>query len=211
MLKVTHKMPLLDEVLQKLRAELPATCRYHSVSHTQDEVLPAAEQLADTSGLHDDQKQLLLAAAAFHDTGYTNGSSEGHEERSIEIAQETLASHGYTGEQIHAVADIIRSTKMPQNPGSLVEAIMCDADLALLGQPWEKYFARVEDLRTEWEATGGEPIPEEEWYEQRIRFLSSHTYWTEAAHTLFDTQKARNIARLRELLEEYRAGESTPR
>lgn len=199
-IEVTHDLPYLDEILQRLGAELPATRQYHSVQHTQDEVLPAAERLADAICISADQKKLLLAAAAFHDTGYINGPDEGHEERSIKIAQETLPSYGYTAEQLNTIAGIIRATRWPQRPCNLVEQIMSDADLAMLGHPWEKFFARSNRLRAEMEAVRGQPILEEDWYRGQIEFLSSHTYFTEAARALFGEKKDINITKMRERL-----------
>jgi uncharacterized protein len=205
---MANDMSYLDEVWQRLSTELPPELHYHSLQHTRDEVLPAAQQLAEMSGVRGEQKQLLLAAAAFHDTGFTNGPYEGHEERGIKIAETTLASHGYTPGQLRTVAGIIRATRWPQKPGSLVEEIMCDADLAMLGLPWEQFSARQQQLRAEEQALEGDTTTLEEFYERQIGFLSSHSYFTRAAHSLYDAQKAQNIRIMRERLEASRASQS---
>ena len=202
---MAYNLPYLGDLLDRLRAELPPARQYHSVLHTRDEVLPAAERLADMMEISADQKHLLLAAAAFHDTGYVNGPDAGHEERSIAIAQDILLSHGFTAEQIDTIANIIRATKWPQRPHNLTEQIMSDADLSMLGHQWEKFLARSNELRAENEAVSGKSISQEEWYKGQIEFLSAHNYFTDAAHALFDEQKASNIAHMREYLKAHKA------
>ncbi len=203
-----YDLPYLDEIVERLRAELPASRLYHSVQHTLDEVLPATWRLADILEISPNQKQLLLAAAALHDTGYINGPDEGHEERSIKIAHETLGSYGYTSEQLETISDIIRATKWPQDPHNLVEQILADADLSTLGYPWERFLRRSGQLRAEMEAIRGKSIPEDEWYRGQIAFLSAHSYFTDAAHSLYDEQKAKNIAKMRDHLEGHQAQEA---
>jgi predicted metal-dependent HD superfamily phosphohydrolase len=202
---MTEEKPYLNEVVRRLRDNLPAERQYHSAHHTADEVLPAAEQLAGMLGITGEQKRLLLTAAAFHDTGYMNGPDKGHEERSIEIAQELLPSYGYTPSQIEEVACIIRATKWPQQPRNLVEQVMADADLAMVGLPWDKFTARQNQLRVELEAIDGIDFTDIEWYEEQLDFISSHSFFTDAAHALFDEQKDRNIATMRKYLEEWKA------
>ncbi|WP_204306740.1 hypothetical protein, partial [Klebsiella pneumoniae] len=70
-----------------------------------------------------------MLAAWFHDTGFSSGQAEGHEETSVQIATQFLQSR-HTDEGImQRVASCIRATKMPQSPVSLIEKILCDADL----------------------------------------------------------------------------------
>lgn len=202
---MTEDTPYLNEIIRRLRADLPTERQYHSAHHTENEVLPAAEHLAGIMGIAAEQKRLLLAAAAFHDTGYMNGPDEGHEERSIAIAREVLPSFDYTPEEIEEVARIIRATKWPQQPCNLVEQVMADADLAMVGLPWEEFSARQQHLRAEIQAIDGVSLSDEEWYEEQIDFVSSHSFFTDAAHALFDEQKALNIARMLEYLEEWKS------
>ena len=206
---MSEDKPYLPEIVRRLRRGLPAERQYHSAHHTENEVLPAAERLAGIIGIAGQQKRLLLTAAAFHDTGYIDGPDEGHEERSIAIAREVLPSFDYTPEEIEDVACIIRATKWPQQPRNLVEQVMADADLSMVGLPWEEFSTRQKHLRAEIEAVDGITIPDEEWYEEQIDFVSSHSFFTDAAHALFDEQKASNIARMREYLEKLRAAKQS--
>ena len=57
-------------ILDWLASELPGNLIYHSIRHTRDDVLPAAERLAELSGLGREKSLLLRTAALYHDTGY---------------------------------------------------------------------------------------------------------------------------------------------
>ena len=74
-----------------------------------------------------------MAAAWFHDTGHLNGAPEGHEERSVQIMKEFLATKGIEEKIITEISICIRGTKMPAVATTLVEQIICDADTYHLG------------------------------------------------------------------------------
>ena len=71
----------------------------------------------------------LLLSAWFHDTGYSSGKVEGHEEISVQIATQFLQQHAVSDMVQQRVTSCIRATHMPQSPISQVEKILCDADL----------------------------------------------------------------------------------
>ena len=61
---------------------------YHNYKHTQ-EVVANAEILANADNLNEEEKEILLVACWFHDSGYTEDIML-HEEKSCEIAAEFL-------------------------------------------------------------------------------------------------------------------------
>ena len=58
---------------------------FHSLEHTED-VADACSRMADHYQLNEEDRFVLSIAAWFHDTGYTSGRPEGHEDVSIQFA-----------------------------------------------------------------------------------------------------------------------------
>lgn len=183
--------------LSRLEKELPDFLTYHCIEHTRDDVVPAVAMLADALGVDAHARLLLLTAAYFHDTGFIY-QVQNHEEVGVEIAREVLPSLGYSPHQIDVIDGLIMATRMPQNPHGLLQEIIADADMDSLGR--EDFFPIADNLRRELEALGS-VRSDADWYQFEIGFLSNHRYFTSAARQIRDGQKARNIARLHELLQ----------
>ncbi len=178
--------------LRRLERELSPRLTYHSLAHTRDEVLPAAELLAADAGVNGEPLMLLRTAAVFHDVGFVV-QREGHEAAGMTIAQAVLPSFGYTDSQLTVIGDLVMATRLPQSPRTLLECILADADLDLLGR--EAYWVRHLDLRAEW-AAFGLSMSDLEWYQNQLSFLSGHTYFSPFARQRRDPQKLDNIRRL---------------
>jgi uncharacterized protein len=187
--------------LGRLDQELDPQLRYHSIAHTRDDVLPAAERLAALEGVYDADLLLLRTAASFHDLGFVV-QREGHEAIGAQIAATVLPGFGYSAEQIAVICGIIMATRTPQMPKTLLEQIMADADLDVVGR--EDFLARNEDLRAELAAYGMR-FSDEQWYRSQLDFLDQHTYWTAAAHQLRDAGKQQHSAQFRALLAQAQA------
>ena len=92
---------------------------------------------------------------------------------------------------------MIRATRLPQSPQSLLEQILADADLDLFGR--SDFLERNHKLRVELHAFGN-ITTDEAWYNDQIRFMQQHRYWTTSARALRDSQKERNIEALQAFL-----------
>jgi len=187
-----------EYVLERLEQELRPYLSYHTLGHTRDEVVPATDLLAREQGVKGLDYVLLLTAAYFHDIGYINGM-EDHETTSARIASEALPGFGYTPEQIETIRKIIMATKLPQSPQTLLEEIMDDADLDVLGR--DDFLKRSLDLRAELAALGVSHS-DKAWYRSQLEFIKAHNYFTPAAHQLRDEKKRENIAALVSLLKQ---------
>ena len=95
---------------------------YHNLDHTK-EVIDTAKLIGEKSGLSEEQMEILLLAAWFHDIGIILQYNE-HEEKSVEICSEFLTKYNYPQEKIDNVAKIILSTRIPQKPKTLLEKIL---------------------------------------------------------------------------------------
>ena len=183
---------------ERLQHELSPTLIYHGIAHTRDEVVPAAETLAGMEGITGRSLLLLLTAAWFHDLGYVENAVH-HELISARMAMEVLPSFGYSPADVEIVRWAILATALPQSPRNLLEQILTDADLDVLGQ--SNYMKRNQDLRQEL-TFFGKTFTDEEWYSQQLKFIEGHQYFTASAHTMRDAQKSINIRALRNVLEE---------
>jgi uncharacterized protein len=191
-----------DYALERLERELAPSLFYHSLAHTRDEVAPAAQRLAALEGVEGEPRLLLLTAAYYHDIGFLQQRQD-HESASVCIAQEALPAFGYTPTQIGTISQIILTTAASQTPRTLLEEIMVDADLDVLGT--EAYRRRSLDVRRELEAFGV-ASSDEGWYRGQLDLLQSHRYRTQSARRLRDAGKQRNLEFVKSVLEALRAG-----
>lgn len=166
---------------------------FHNLDHT-EAVAEACSQMADYYQLNDEDRFVLMLSAWFHDTGYSSGKVEGHEEISVQIATEFLQQHNVSETIQQRVTSCIRATHMPQSPISQVEKILCDADLSHLST--EDFKAMNQLLKQERENLLGQKISKKEWRKSNIKFLQQHKYFTEYGEQYLESKKQDNLAAL---------------
>ncbi|HEV8503871.1 MAG TPA: Pycsar system effector family protein, partial [Chitinophagaceae bacterium] len=168
------------------------TFTYHNLSHTLY-VVKAAEMIATSMNIESRQKKILLVAAWFHDVGYTQ-QIDNHETAGAVIAEKFLLEKNVDSEDIETVKSCILSTHYPQKPDSILESILCDADMMHLS---DKAFIDVGvSLRMEWELTKARKFTDEEWYDLNIQFVSAHKYHTSFAIKNLESHKNKNLKKL---------------
>lgn len=180
-------------VITFLNENLDPSFLYHNLTHTQ-RVVDKANELADLSGIDDAQKNILLLASWFHDTGYTKGIKN-HEAESVLIAKDFLKQQKVSEANINAICDLILATKMEAVPNNQLEKIIRDADCAHIGS--KTYIETSELLRKEWELNYDRTLTESEWLDENINFLSTkHRFYTDAASANWDKRKGKNLSLL---------------
>jgi uncharacterized protein len=189
--------------LGRLANELAPLWVYHSLVHTRDDVLPAAERLAALEGVGGEAAQLLSTAACYHDLGFIEQRNQ-HEIISAHMAAAALPAFGYSPSQIALIEGMILATQLPQSPRTPLEQLLADADLDVLGR--SDFLALNQNLRTEL-ASCGMQFSDVAWYTGQISFLQSHHYWTATMRRLRDRQKRQNIITLQALLMEAAAND----
>lgn len=182
----------IDHIIKAMQNELPDNLRYHSLQHTLD-VMRSCENLAAKHNVEGENLNLLLTAAAFHDSGFIY-TYKNHEERGCQIVKEKLPKFGYSQKQVDAINGMIMATKIPQSPTNLLEKILCDADLDYLGG--DQYDEISGQLLEELGLFGFE-LSKEEWLNMQINFLESHHYWTEVAVQSLTSRKNEVLERLK--------------
>lgn len=185
-------------LLQRLERELDPNLFYHGVHHTRDDVLPAAERLAALGGLDEESTLRLRTAALFHDVGFLE-QYQNNERIAAATAKEILPQYGFNTAQVATISRIILATQMPQRPGTMLEALLCDADMDSLGR--DDYLETSLNLRMELIAHG-QTISLTAWYRRQVTFISGHSYFTNVAQSLRRTKKLENLAMVKSLLRE---------
>ncbi|HEY9261471.1 Pycsar system effector family protein [Chitinophaga sp.] len=191
-----------DYVLAQYQQHPRPNLVYHNLVHTQ-QVVQAAAQIAAHYRLQDDELLAVYVAAWFHDAGYLTGEGKVHEENGAKEAIQFLQQQQVPENVQTMVQGAIMATKMPQSPHTLVEQIVCDADLSHLGS--KEFADRNKLLRHELELTYEHEIPAIKWLTNNVAFLTAHHYWTDYAQTLFKQQKDDNLAKLQKKLEKKSA------
>ena len=111
---------------------------------------------------------------------------------------EALPKFGYTHSQVDAVCEMVRATKVPQQPRNKLSRILCDADLDYLGRP--DFFRIGATLFTEFKHY--EVVKtEREWNELQVRFLSKHRYFTAHSKRVRQPVKQLHLAAVKDWLE----------
>ena len=180
-------------ILSRLENELDPRLGYHNLSHTLD-VVKQAEVIAKKEKVNDKHELLLLkTAAVFHDSGFLL-VYKNHEEKSCEIAAEALKNI-FGEEDIKKVNGMIMATKIPQSPHTLLEQIICDADLDYLGRNDFEPISR--SLYKEFLTF--KIIPEDIiWDHIQIKFFESHHYFTGTSISKRNEKKLKHLNILKE-------------
>jgi len=168
---------------------------YHNLDHTLY-VVEAVEKLGAFCVLQEKDAFLLTLSAWFHDVGYLHGR-EGHEEASCRIAEVFLRQQELPDDLIATVLRLITVTRRNVPPTDMLEEIMLDADTFHLAR--KSFFKKSELLRKEMELLCGKMIGKGEWYEETIRFLENHEYYTLYGKTILQEQKRDNLFHLKAL------------
>ena len=185
-----------EYALHRLENELSPGLYYHGLVHTRDDIVPAVERFAKGEGVHGEEFDLLLTAAWFHDLGFIEVRS-GHEAVGARLASEILPGFGYDETQIQLIQGMIMATAIPQSPHSLLEQILADADLDVLGR--DDFMVRNTNLRREL-AFFGQEFSDLQWFSSQLKFVEAHIYFTSSARALRDEGQAKNIIELKQRL-----------
>lgn len=197
-----------EEYVKKVLSErCPIQFKYHNYYHVQ-KVVEAAITISDNENISEEEKEIIILACLFHDVGYID-KCEGHEEVSCSYAQEFLTKEKYPSEKIKIIKSCILATKIPQEPKTKLEMIVCDADLHHLGS--EDFLEVGNNLREEIEYSHKKKFTDLVWLETTIKFNKSHSYFTEYAKKKYGIRKESNVKELEELFHKTIASEGKKR
>jgi predicted metal-dependent HD superfamily phosphohydrolase len=199
-MSLNHTEKEISQYIFKLfKEELKPDFVYHNFAHSQKTV-DTVKKLSEEYNLTDDDKENLVFAAWFHDTGYIK-DPKNHEEESIKIAKKYLGSD-FPKERMDKIANLIISTKVGNPQQTINEEIIHDADYVNMGK--KKFEERAELLRCEWEKINFKTYTDLEWAESQLNFLIEKRFKTSAALNEYGSTRERNIKKQRDLVEKIK-------
>ncbi|MBP2702372.1 metal-dependent phosphohydrolase [Microbispora sp. RL4-1S] len=164
--------------------------RYHTPAHLRT-VLHAIDSLAG----HAHDADAVRLAAWFHDAFY-EGRPGWDEERSAQLAEARLPACGLAPGRVRLVARLVRVTAVhAYGEGDADAAVLCDADLAVLGGTPEEYDAYAHAVRQEYRH-----VPDDAFRTGRSAVLTrllagSYLYGTETGRDLWERRARENMTR----------------
>jgi len=177
-----------ESVMQRLRLELNVKYLYHDSRHTED-VIRQSQEIAYREGIGPDEIALLRVASLYHDSGFLVQRAN-HEIAGADIFLAEAVDSGIAQEDKEHICRLILVTKIPQKPTTLLESIICDADLDYLGR--EDFPSIAEFLYLELNACG-EMSDRQRWNEIQLAFLKGHSFHTRSSHALRTHTLEKNI------------------
>ncbi|MEM7548861.1 MAG: Pycsar system effector family protein [Bacteroidota bacterium] len=178
-----------------LKQNLPKEYVYHTLEHTLD-MVKFAKLISGKENLSESQQEVVLLAGWFHDLGYAEGCTD-HEQRSIQILEEFAKKHQIDHDLVEKAKACIEATKMPQNPQSIEEAVICDADMFHLAT--DQFLEKSELLRKEFNNTSDNQLSELDWLKENKRFLGEHKFFTDHGKNVLEKLKSANLEKVETL------------
>jgi len=167
---------------------------YHVLGHALEvarRCLVFAESVAESTAL---DLPALIVAALCHDAVYEKGRSD-NELRSAGVARATARVLGLAERTANMAGNLVLATLHPAHfPGSIGEAIIRDADLAILASPPQRYANYAALIRVEASALG-----DMRFHEARGRFLKEFLgrdklFYLEGWAPLLEERARKNLA-----------------
>ncbi|MEJ2731564.1 MAG: HD domain-containing protein [Deltaproteobacteria bacterium] len=193
----TPRLKIVDQYIRELfRDELPVGIKYHDAEHTLHPakgVVAVANNIAISENISEHDRELLIAAAYFHDTGYVREYDK-NEPIAARMAGRILKLIGYKPGEIKRIQNIILSTDLAREPKSHIGKILCDADFDHLGR--EDFFELDAKIRQGRRARGIDVSDDAKWYRGTLEIITKHRYYTESQKQWREKKKQENISML---------------
>lgn len=201
------------DIVQKAEGFVFALCKdklspdyiYHNFNHTL-RVVNNVKTLIKEEEVNEEDAEMLIVAAIFHDAGYIDGATD-HEDRGAGIAKNFLIENDYPADKADKVAGLIKMTKLGSEPQTHLDKVIRDADCAHFA---DKNFAALSGLlREEWKLTEDKCFSDLEWaLANRRMLMQEHRFFTDYGKTTLQPLKEENIANLQEVINDIQNGDN---
>jgi predicted metal-dependent HD superfamily phosphohydrolase len=197
MTKTKGYLELRKFVIHKLTGHLSPDLTYHGVHHVKD-VLGVCNRYIKRLKIKGREAELLLTGALIHDIGFLYTYRD-HEEKGVEIACELLPNYSFDKDEIKLISGLILATKVPQQPKTELEKILCDADLDYLGRSdfdpiSESLFQELQNVNLLHDRLT--------WDKIQIKFLEGHYYHTPYAKKYRQPNKSARLEEIKQRVNE---------
>ena len=193
LIQLLRLLDLEEYIMDRMGKELPDKLLYHNVHHT-GHVYRQVELLGQGEEVSQEDLLLLRSAALLHDMGYID-TFDNHEIRSVEYAREILPLYRFKEGQIDAICDLIMATKLPPGPSSLLDKIICDANLDHLGRA--DFLIQSDRLFQEY-LLNKKIRNKKDWNLMQVELLENHEFYTETARKIREISTEQQIEIIRQ-------------
>jgi predicted metal-dependent HD superfamily phosphohydrolase len=169
--------------------------KYHNSQHTES-VVDHANEIAIHYAINDPERFCQITAAWFHDTGHLFNELAEHEQTGVDLMTSFLKSFSIEEDIIGKISDCIMVTRVPSDPKTMIEKILCDADTYHFGT---KEFRLTDPIVYE-EMEARLHVQIENKIYKSIHLLESHRFFTDYCQDLLNKGKEENIAFLKHAL-----------
>lgn len=160
---------------------------YHDFNHTLS-VVKAVDKIAKTINLSNEEREILIVAAWFHDVGYLYTRIE-HETFGINIAQQALNPNHPS--LIKPVTACIAATKVGQKPQTDLAALLKDADIAF-GSAYD-FLKTNHAYREELRVSEKKTFDDATWETMSLKFLENVVFFSDYGKKHFAPLVANNL------------------
>ena len=167
---------------------------FHQYEHALA-VMERAVYLATMEGCSQEEIELLIIAALFHDTGFVIQYEE-NETYGAKIAKNYLRTILYPEAKIKIIEHLIYATSPKTEPKNKLEEIIKDADMDNLGT--KEFFDANERLKHEREIIQKIKIKDPEWRHASLNLIEGHKFYTHTQKQERNEYLKENIEKLKE-------------
>lgn len=179
-------------IFELFKVKLNSNYTYHNFLHAQY-VVSKTREIGLAEKVDEEELELLILAAWFHDSGYTKGD-DNHEEESCKIAEGFLNEQGVEPVKIEKIKKLILATNLAKIPETKEEMIIRDADCAHVGSADFEAFSS--QMKRELELKTNSAISDFAWDEMNYEFLTKvHRFYTDYALINWQPVKLKNTIR----------------
>jgi len=187
-----------DYIINELNSNSLEECYYHGTDHSLEVELACIAISETEDSIKDNEIELLRIAALSHDIGHIQ-SMYNHEVLGCNFIIRIMPKYGFDEGDITLVKSLILATKFPHKPSSLLENIICDADLSYIGT--DKYTCQADKLKKELVDLHNYNFDNEKvWIEYQVNFLEKHEFFTKHARDNYNPFKDQIIKELKNKL-----------
>lgn len=166
---------------------------FHNLKHTQV-VVKRTKEIAGHYALSERDMLVLFAAAWFHDVGHLFTEPGLHEEKSAELMRNFMVANNMDEALVSDTEKCILATKLPRNPTTLLQQIICDADTYHFGTDDFKLTNKLILQELQLKDNG---FDKSGFNKDTLEMLQSHTYYTAYCKDLLSRHKKRNMKKIK--------------
>ena len=163
---------------------------FHHYNRTMN-IVRNCDALAVNMNLGRQELKLAHLAAWFLELGYSQ-DHQNYQVKSVELARKYFKTKDLENGIFEKIEECILSTRVPQQPVSVISQIVCDASMYHLAE--KDAVQQADALRAEYAEVSQTIFTDEEWLNENIRLISNHFYFTTCARDLFQKRKERTLA-----------------